>query len=228
MKIYKLQQKYLFISLPNTTSFFIRLRQTKSVWLFNCSEGCQHILAKHKVKISQIKKIIITHNNIDNISGLLGLLSSISLGTATSRLDIYAPKSLLKHIFLCRKYSQTNFRYLLYFHTIVDNFIVNEYDLTVYSQHNEFNFYSSNYIILSFETSGRFNSINAFSYQIPPGPLYRNFKLGMNFIVPDGFIPSNQNFIYGYCLGSKLIFMPRLIKYKNQYLRGTNALIVYQ
>ena len=206
VEIFKLRQEYLFVALSNKYSFFIKFKQLGDVWIFNSFEGCQHILAKHKVKISQIKKIIITDSSIKNISGLLGLLSTISLSTLTNNISIYAPKNLHKYIFLCRKYSQTNFRYILQVHTILDGLIVNKANCHLYALYlcNTFNIVD--YLILLSELSGSFKSSNAIDYYIPFGPLYGDLKAGKNFILPDGSIVYSKNFIYGYYLGSKLVF----------------------
>jgi len=215
VEIYKFQQEYLFTAIYNTPSYFIKLKQLGDIWLFNCCEGCQHRLARNKIKISQIKKIIITHNNIENISGLLGLLSSMSLSTSTNRLDIYAPKDLHKYIFLCRKYSRTSFRYTLYLHSVLDGFICRKGNINIYNLYESWKFKTTSYIFLFFEKAGSFHSLNALIYQIPPGPLYGFLKRGCKFIVPDGFLVYNTNFIYGYQLGTKVLLLPKLKDFKD-------------
>ena len=228
VEIYKFQQEHLFIAISDISSYFIRLRQLGDLWLFNCCEGCQHRLAKHKIKMSQIKKIIITYNSIKNISGLLGLLSSMSLSTVNQRLDIYAPKSLHKYIFLCRKYSQTSFRYTLYLHTVLDGLIYSQDNLNMYALYRPKTLKVTHYIFLLFEDPGPFYSLNAINYQIPFGPLYGFLKSGDSFITPDGFSIYNRNFIVGYQLGVKLLFSPKLIQNKKScFLNNYTFLLFY-
>ena len=202
MEINYLQQEYLFVYLLNISSMVIRLKQSGDIWLVNCFEGCQHLLAKKKVKISQIKKIIITDNNIHNFSGLLGLLSSISLKTQTNQIDIYGPENLYKYVFWGRKYSQTNFRYKLYIHTILNNLVIQQINCNIYFFNHKCNIIT--YILLLSEIPGPFGLNNAIKYKIPFGPLYGYLKLGYHFILPDGFVMYSQNFLSGYYLGSKL------------------------
>ena len=71
-----------------STCFALNLQNSKEIWLFNCNQGCQHQLQKSKIKINHISKIIITSLNIENISGLLGLLSSLSLINRNKKLNI--------------------------------------------------------------------------------------------------------------------------------------------
>ena len=212
MKINYLNQEHAFSSFSSISSFLIKFSQRGDVWLFNCVESCQHILSIKKIKISQIKKIVITDNSINNISGLLGLLSSISLNTATKRIDLFCPNGLQYYLFGGRKYSQTNYRYKLYIHNLSYELIFHQVSI---SCTNLYNFYlhspdNYNYVFLSQERSGPFNSIKAFNYSIPFGPLYGDLKLGKQFILPDGFIVCNMKFVCGYFLGDKVTLFDQI------------------
>ena len=205
MEINYLKQAYIAGYLWDVSSFFIKFIQSGDVWLFNCFESCQHVLSIKKIKISQIKKIIITDNSINNTSGLLGLLSSISLNTNTQRIDIFGPVGLQYYLFGGRKYSQTNFRYKLYIHELSRNLIFNQLHFSV-SVLFYTNFESSkSYVILSSQGPGSLNSVKALNYKIPFGPFYGYLKLGKKFILPDGFIFCSQDFVLGYLLGYKFI-----------------------
>ena len=205
MEINSLKQVYIAGYLWGISSFFIKFIQSGDVWLFNCFEGCQHILSTKKIKISQIKKIIIIDNSINNISGLLGLLSSISLNTNTQRIDIFGPVGLQHYLFGGRKYSQTNFRYKLYIHELSRNLIFNQFHFSV-SVLFCTNFEGlKSYIILSSQVPGSLDSVKALSYGVPFGPFYGFLKLGKKFILPDGLIICSQDFVSGYLLGHKFI-----------------------
>ena len=216
MKINYLSQEYVSSSLLSISSFLIKFSQKGDVWLFNCFESCQHILSIKKIKISQIKKIIITDNSIDYISGLLGLLSSISLNTTTERIDLFGPNGLQYYLFGGRKYSQTNFRYKLYIHDLSHELIFNQSSISCTTFYHIYinGLDNYNYIILSLERSGPFNSLKAFNYSIPFGPLYGDLKLGKQFILPDGFIVCNKKFVCGYFLGHRVTLFDRIIENK--------------
>lgn len=205
MEISSLKHESLFIDLYGSFSFIIKLQQSGQIWLFNCFEGCQHILVRKKVKISQISKIILTNSYISNISGLLGLLSSISLITNVNTIDVYGPKGIQKYIFFCRKYSQTNFRYKLNVYTISGGFVIKQSSISMYTFINDYRCSSLNYFLLISEQPGFFYVSNAVKYNIPFGPLYGQLKQRVDFILPDGFILNSYNFIYSYYLGMKVI-----------------------
>nr|YP_007878142.1 conserved hypothetical plastid protein [Calliarthron tuberculosum]AGA63753.1 conserved hypothetical plastid protein [Calliarthron tuberculosum] len=209
MEIINLRQKYLFLSssASDVSSFLIKLDQLGQIWLFNCYEGCQHILAKKKIKISQITKIVITELSIQKISGLLGLLSSLSLNTKIDKIDIYGPKGLEYYLLLGRKYSQTSFRYRLYFHIISTGLIISNDFVKLYACINNLNYLYFDYYIITKEVPGRFNLNEALIYKVPIGPLYGQLKKGVNFILPDGYILYGNSFTQSYNLGIKVAFL---------------------
>nr|YP_009502031.1 hypothetical protein [Porolithon onkodes]ASB29633.1 hypothetical protein [Porolithon onkodes] len=205
MKANYLKQENVSIYLLSTSSFFIRFSQCGDVWLFNCFEGCQHILSIKKIKISQIKKIVITENSIRCTSGLLGLLSSISLNTTTDRIDLLGQVGLQYYMFGGRKYSQTNFRYKLYIHELSRQLTFTHFDISIAVFYDTYIEGLIHYVMLFSEEPGSLDSIKAFNYKIPFGPLYGRLKSGQKFILPDGFIICNQDFVSGYFLGYKFI-----------------------
>ncbi len=207
MRISNWQQKYLYIYQYHTSTVLINLKQLSQIWLINCFEGCQHALLSKNIKIAQIKKIIIMHSDPGSINGLLGLLSSISLNTEGSRIDVYGPQSLHKYIFWGRKYSKTHFRQRLYFYDVSCGAILERLSLCI----NPYIRFGKNlcdyYELLNSEQTGMFDCNNAKSYNVPFGPLYGRFKKGQNFILPDGFILYSQHFIRGYYLEHKVVLI---------------------
>ena len=163
MEVNYLNQEYVSIYLLSTSSFFIKFSQCSDVWLFNCFEGCQHVLSINKIKISQIKKIIITENSIYYISGLLGLLSSISLNTEIDRIDIVGPVGLKYYMFGGRKYSQTNFRYKLYIHELSRQLTFTNFDISISAFYETYIEGLIRYVMLLSEKSGSLDSRKAFN-----------------------------------------------------------------
>nr|QCI09048.1 ribonuclease Z [Inkyuleea mariana] len=202
MEIINLTGSYSFIK--QYQSFALKLNNFKDIWLFNCSEACQHSLIRNKIKINQVSKIIITELHIDNISGLLGLLSSLNLISRKKSLHIYAPLGLDQYLELGKKYSCTNFCYSLYFHILTTGLIIehSHYHLYTFSRYLQFEF-----IIISKERYGKFNSNKAKTFYLIEGPLYGHLKKGFNFLLPDGFILNGDNFTQDNYLGEKFLFI---------------------
>ena len=100
------------------SSVALGLPQKAETWLFDCGEGTQHQILRSDLKISQIKRIFITHLHGDHIFGLMGLLASCGLSGHAESIAIYGPPGLDKYIKACMKYSFTNISYNLQFNTV--------------------------------------------------------------------------------------------------------------
>lgn len=228
MEIINLKQEHAFILSRNIGfNFVIRMQQSGQVWLLNCSEGCQHNLARKKIRIGQITKIIVTDLRIQHISGLLGLLSSLSLNTAIEKIDIYGPKGLVNYLFLGRQYSRTNFRYTLSIHNVGTGLIFQSRLCQLYAFKNLSSVLSFDYFILISESPGRFNLPQAIKHSIPLGYLYGELKIGNDFILPDGFILYGNSFINGYYLGAKFSFLLNYAKRQNFELAKNSRAMFY-
>ena len=83
--------------------------------LLDCGEAMQLQARAFKVKVSKISNIFISHLHGDHYYGLIGLLSSYSLGKRTSPLTIYGPKGLDEIITTNFRYSNTKLPYPLNF-----------------------------------------------------------------------------------------------------------------
>nr|YP_009732217.1 hypothetical protein [Gracilaria spinulosa]QHS70714.1 hypothetical protein [Gracilaria spinulosa] len=175
------------------TCFYCKFKNLKTIWLFNCCNGCQHYLMKQKIKINQVSKIFITEMTIYNISGLPGLLSSLSLSNKKNAVHIYGPTDLAKYLELIKQYSKTNFRYNLYFHKLKTNYVIKEHEYQIYCLKRSINF---EFIITIPKNKGKFKLDQARQWKIETGPMYGKLKKGYDFILPDGTTMNGQDFTH--------------------------------
>lgn len=190
-----------YIIQKSNISFLIKLFAIKDIWMFNCTEGCQLNFTKQGFKINNLSKVILTDLHINNVSGLLGLLSSLNLIGRTKSLHIYGPSNLKYYLDLGKKYSRTNFSYIIYFHVLKTGLIINSYSCRVYA------FYVHSYyqfVIVNCEQYGKFFLNKARNNYLMPGPLYGKLKKGCSFILPDGFIINGIKLTSHNCLGYNL------------------------
>nr|YP_009313415.1 Ribonuclease Z [Galaxaura rugosa]SCW21669.1 Ribonuclease Z [Galaxaura rugosa] len=197
--------------LNNSLSFLIKSSITAQVWLFNCPEGCQNILIQNQIKIQHINNIILTNLDIDNISGLMGLLSSLSLSCHIQHINIYGPPGIFEYLQLARKYSQTTFRYSLKIHII--NY--NKYQLNIlhilHAKPQDIYKHTFMYSFIEKERVGRFQLYKANNiYKIEPGSIYAYLKHQKKCIMPDGLIVSGKYFTHEYMIGIKLLYSDKL------------------
>ena len=78
----------------NVSAVAVRLAQRSELWLFDCGEGTQHQFLRSDLRLSQLRRIFITHMHGDHVFGLPGLLASLGLsgssGAASGPLDPFA------------------------------------------------------------------------------------------------------------------------------------------
>ena len=80
------------------------------LFMIDCGEGAQLAMQRHKLQMSRLKDIFITHLHGDHVLGLPGLVSTLSLGGTGGSLTIHTfeeGKRILENIFsyFCRDLS---------------------------------------------------------------------------------------------------------------------------
>ena len=195
-------------------SFAVKLVQSKDVWLFNCTEGCQHTLAEKNIKINHITKIIFTELHIDNICGLIGLLSSLNLVDREQDLEIYGPHGIDKHVDLAKKYSQTNFQFNINIHLLKSGLAMQKFQYKLYAFTNNYKF---TILTINQEKQGKFKLTKAVRFGLVKGPLYGKLKMAHNFLVPDGTIIRGSIFKNYNQSGNKISLINQ--KYHNRIQR---------
>lgn len=91
------------------------LRVQDKYFLIDCGEGTQLLIKKHKIKLSRINQILISHLHGDHYYGLMGLISTLHLYGRKSDLIVYGPPGLSEIITLQLKYSATRLSYDILF-----------------------------------------------------------------------------------------------------------------
>jgi ribonuclease Z len=90
-------------------------------FLVDCGEGTQFRMSKFGVKRGKLDHIFISHLHGDHFFGLIGLLTSFNLHWREHTLHIYGSPGLEEIINVHFKYSQTQLRFTISFHTVLDN-----------------------------------------------------------------------------------------------------------
>ena len=66
----------------NVSAVALRLPQRAELWLFDCGEATQHQFLRSELRVSQLRRIFVTHMHGDHVFGLPGLLASLGLAGA--------------------------------------------------------------------------------------------------------------------------------------------------
>lgn len=86
-----------------------------SQFLFDCGEGTQMQLVKHKIRYRKLENIFISHLHGDHFYGLIGMISTFHLYGREKPLTIFAPADLEDLINHQLKVSKTTLNYELKF-----------------------------------------------------------------------------------------------------------------
>jgi len=170
----------------NVSSIVLRLPQRAECWLLDCGEGTQHQLLRSEIKISQLKRIFVTHMHGDHIFGLMGLLASSGLAGSAQSIDIYGPGGLQEYLRACCKYSYTNLTARLRVHQVQPGVIFEDQEFTVSCLPLKHRVPAFGYRISEKDKPGQFLVEKAKALGIPPGPIYGRLKQGENIVLPDG------------------------------------------
>lgn len=63
-------------------------------YLFNCGEGTQRLAHEHKVKLSTMEHILITHKSWENVGGLPGMLLTLQ-DTGVPFITLHGPPGIV-------------------------------------------------------------------------------------------------------------------------------------
>lgn len=87
------------------------------VFIVDCGEGTQFRMNRFGIKRGKLDHIFISHLHGDHYYGLIGLLTSFNLNWREHPLHIYAPEGLEEIVKLQFKYSNTQLKFAIHFHT---------------------------------------------------------------------------------------------------------------
>lgn len=170
----------------NVSAVALRLPRRAEVWLFDCGEGTQHQFLRSELRISQLRRIFVTHMHGDHVFGLMGLLASVGLAGNPERIDLYGPKPLRDYLQACAQHSRTHINYPLQIATVQPGVIYEDAEIVVSCAPLHHRVPAFGYRIQERDRPGRFDVEKARSLGIPPGPIYKQLKDGETVTLEDG------------------------------------------
>ena len=176
----------------NVSAVALRLPQRSEMWLFDCGEGTQHQFLRSELRLSQLRRVFVTHMHGDHVFGLPGLLASLGLaGNSNDGVDLYGPDPLESYLNGVLRTSSTRIGYPLNVHRVHDcaengTLVYEDDDLTVRCTPLTHRVPAYAYRVDQKPLAGRFDVAKAKDLQIPPGPIYAQLKLGDTVTLEDG------------------------------------------
>ena len=176
----------------NVSSVALRLPQRAELWLFDCGEGTQHQFLRSDLRLSQLRRVFITHMHGDHVFGLPGLLASLGLaGNSNAGVDLYGPDPLDNFLKGALSTSSTRIGYPLQVHRVRQaaeqgSVLFEDDELIVRCTPLTHRVPAYAYRIEQKPLAGRFDIEKARALEIPPGPVYAQLKRGETVTLADG------------------------------------------
>ncbi len=175
----------------NVSAVVLRLPQRAELWLFDCGEGTQHQFLRSELRVSQLRRIFITHMHGDHVFGLPGLLASLGLAGTCGGIDLYGPDPLRDYLEGVMRTSSTRIGYPLRTHRVREaagsgRVLLDDDDLTVRCAPLTHRVPAYAYRVDQKPRPGRFDVERARDLGIPPGPVYAELKAGHSVTLDDG------------------------------------------
>jgi ribonuclease Z len=153
----------------------------------------QHQFLRSELRVSQLRRIFITHMHGDHVFGLPGLLASLGLAGTCTGLDLYGPDPLRDYLEGVLRTSSTRIGYPLRTHRVKDAassgaLLLDDDDLTVRCAPLIHRVPAFAYRVDQKPRPGRFDVEKARALGIPPGPVYAELKAGRSVTLDDGRI----------------------------------------
>jgi ribonuclease Z len=177
----------------NVSAVALRLPQRAELWLFDCGEGTQHQFLRSDLRVSQLRRIFVTHMHGDHVFGLPGLLASLGLAGTCPGIDLYGPDRLRDFLEGVLHTSSTRISYPLRHHRVGQaaasgTALLELEDISVRCTPLTHRVPAFAYRVDQKPRPGRFDVAKARQLGIPPGPIYAHLKQGVSVTLEDGRI----------------------------------------
>ncbi|HEX8178776.1 MAG TPA: ribonuclease Z [Pyrinomonadaceae bacterium] len=170
----------------NVSAVALKLPQRAEVWLFDCGEATQHQLQHTDLRISQLRRIFITHLHGDHLYGLLGLLATCGMAGNAQPIDIYGPPGLDEYVRMSAQLSRLRLGEQVQVRTVQPGLLCEDAEFAVSCQPLRHRVTAFGYRVTEKDRAGRFNAERAAELGIPAGPLYGRLKRGETITLADG------------------------------------------
>ena len=189
----------------------LRLPQRSEMWLFDCGEGTQHQFLRSNLRLSQLRRVFITHMHGDHIFGLPGLLASLGLAGDSSGVDLYGPDQLEKYLNGVVTSSFSRIGYPINVHRVdqaaeKNKVLFDDENLVVRCCLLNHRVPAYAYRVEQKPRPGRFDLERAKKLNIPPGPIYASLQRGEQVVLEDGRVFNGQDFCGPKRAGTSIVY----------------------
>ena len=191
----------LFRNLPA-----VALQRKGEVFLFDCGEATQIQFSRSSLSLGKLSYIFISHLHGDHLTGLPGLLMTLSQLSRSSPLHIFGPPGIGEYVGAIKKYLGFNPPYDLIVKEIEGGTILRGEGYWVESAPSDHRVFNLAYALEEEKRPGRFFLDKAIKLGVPEGPLFRRLQLGEDIILNNGRMIRSQEVIADPRMGRKIVY----------------------
>ena len=163
----------------------IALRRGRELFLFDVGEGTQRQLLKAGMGFKQKTYIFITHLHLDHVSGLPGIIHTLSLLQRKAPLMVFGPPGTLDYVrSTIRRVGNLPFKVVV--KEVSAGVVLRGPDYTVYAAWADHSCPCLAYAFVEDERPGRFYPERARALGVPEGPLWKRLQSGKPVILTTG------------------------------------------
>jgi len=180
--------------------------------LFDCGEAAQIQVRRAGLKLSRLRRMFISHLHGDHVTGLVGLLMTLTMTDRSEPLEIYGPVELAEYLESCRRLLGLRFTYPVRCHPAHPGVLCEAKDYTVSCRSLRHRVPTFGYAFREKDRPGRFLVERAQELNIPEGPLFGRLQRGEEIALSDGRTvspsqvlgPPRRGMKIAYCLDTAL------------------------
>jgi len=174
--------------------------------LFDCGEGTQRQMIKAGISFHKVSKILVTHMHGDHITGLPGLLQTMSLLNRKKEIEIYGPPGISAFIGTIEQ-TVKSFTFPASIHEIqLEGIICREKNFRIEAVWSNHGIPSLAYGCFESEKAGRFHPEKAETLMVPKGPLWSKLQQGTSIKLSNGRIVEPEEVVDSPRPGNRIIY----------------------
>ncbi|MDE1858639.1 MAG: ribonuclease Z [Thaumarchaeota archaeon] len=161
----------------------IALRREGHVILMDCGEGVQRKVLEQSIGLGKDTTILITHLHGDHVSGLLGLLQTMSLAQRKKPVDIVGPAKLLRWLEVTSDLLHIGLTFPVRFTPVKPGVVLKTPEFRVRAARASHSVEAYAYLVQENPRPGVFHPEKAKALGVPEGKLWSSLQRGRSVVV---------------------------------------------
>ena len=156
----------------------VAVKREGEIILMDCGEGVQRRVLSESLGLGSDMTILITHLHGDHVTGLLGLLQTMSLAQRRKPLNLVGPQKLLKWLEVTADFLHIGLTFPIHFSTAEPGVVLRTGGFRIRAARAAHSVEAFSYLVEEFRRPGIFHPEKAKSLGVPEGKLWSRLQKG--------------------------------------------------